>query len=78
MSPLLLKRLSDGDLTKDVLVSIFSHLESIMSESNTCQSALTLGYVEPNDVLQPGDLIPTINIVLTRYQEPPDDSVPSS
>lgn len=62
-------RLSNADLTGEVLSKIFDHLELVMAESKSGQAALTLGYVSPEDDLKTGDFVPTINIVLTQYQE---------
>jgi cell shape-determining protein MreC len=70
MKQLLVERLRQANLTGDILADIFSHLETIISESQSGQAALTLRYVTPTDDLQEGDLIPTINIVLTQYYKP--------
>jgi hypothetical protein len=64
-------RLRASDLTGDVLTEIFSHLEAILRESKTQQLALTMGYVTSDDQLQEGELIPTINVVLTQYHKEP-------
>lgn len=61
------ERLRKADLTGDTLLTIFRHLETIMLNANSGQSALTLGYVGPDDDLQEGDLVPSINVVLTQY-----------
>ncbi len=69
MNPKFIDRLKAANLTGDVIFDIFTHLETILQESNSGQAALTLGYVAPDDNLQEGELIPTINIVLTQYQK---------
>jgi len=78
MNQVLVERLRAANLTGDVLVSIFSHLEMIMVESSSGQAALTLGYIAPTDQFKPGDLIPSVNVVLTQYREPEDDSLSST
>jgi hypothetical protein len=70
MNPVFIERLRAADLTGPILLNIFDHLETIMKESKSGQSALTLGYVSPDDDIKEGDFVPTINIVLTQYQRP--------
>jgi hypothetical protein len=70
MNPLFSERLKSANLTGDVIFDIFEHLETILRESGSGQAALTLGYVASTDDLQEGELIPTINVVLTQYQRP--------
>lgn len=78
MNPLFSERLKSANLTGDVLSNIFLHLETILVKSNSGQAALTLGYVAPTDNLQEGELVPTINIVLTQYQKPEVDHATES
>ncbi len=78
MNPLFSERLKAANLTGDVIFNIFSHLETILRESNSGQAALTLGYVAPTDDLQEGELVPTINVVLTQYQKPEYDHAAQS
>jgi hypothetical protein len=69
MNQILSERLVKANLTGEVLLNVFAHLETIMRESESGQSALTLGYTKETDDLQEGDLIPTINLVLTQYHK---------
>jgi len=73
MNLVFLERLKEANLTGETLTSIFTHLETIIHESKSGQAALTLGYLSTSDVLQDGDLIPTINIVLTQYNKEADN-----
>jgi uncharacterized ion transporter superfamily protein YfcC len=73
MNPLFTDRLKAANLTGEVIFNIFTHLETILRESNSGQAALTLGYIAPTDDIQEGDLVPTINVVLTQYQKPDYD-----
>jgi len=70
MIKLISDRLKDAELTGAVLLNIFDHLETVMLDSNSGQSAITLGYLNPEDTLEEGTFVPTINLVLTRYQKP--------
>jgi hypothetical protein len=74
MNKIFLDRLTAANLSSEVLVQIFLHLEQVLKEADSGQAALTLGYIAPEDKLEKGELIPTINLVLTQYGASNDKS----
>jgi hypothetical protein len=74
MNKIFLDRLRAANLSSEVLVQIFLRLEQVLSEAGSGQAALTLGYVSPDDNIREGELIPTINLVLTQYGASNDKS----
>ena len=65
---LALKRIKNAKFTTDQLVTIFEQLAEVIEQSGTQNAAMTLGYLNDGES-QPGDLVPTINLMLSRVED---------
>ena len=65
---LALKRIKNAKFTTDQLVTIFEQLAEVIEQSGTQNAAMTLGYLDDNES-QPGGLVPTINLMLSRVED---------
>ena len=59
-------RLRETNLSGETLLNIFLTLAEALAQQPAEQIAWTVGYVK-DDELQTGDLVPIINLVLTRH-----------
>jgi hypothetical protein len=67
--PQAIERLLNVQFGGQQLVDLFEQLAKMLEAQPAEQVAWTLGYVK-EDELKPGDLVPIINVVLTRHNPP--------
>jgi hypothetical protein len=60
------ERLSQVNLNSEDILHIFGLLEEMLNNQPAEQVAWTIGYVKDTE-LQVGELVPTLNFVLTRH-----------
>lgn len=62
-----LKRIEAAKFNAKQLTTMFEQLAEVIELSGTQNAALTLGYLNDGES-QPGDLVPTINLLLSRVE----------
>lgn len=64
-----LERLKESQLRGEGLVTIFEHLATIAQSFGADASTTTISWRKPEDILQPGDLIPLLTLSFHPVQE---------
>lgn len=62
-----LERIKAAKFNAEQLVIMFEQLAEVIEQSGTQNAALTLGYLNDGES-QVGDLVPTINLLLSRVE----------
>lgn len=64
--------LAQAKLSGDDIVRVFTDLANVLTLQQAEQVSCVLGYVQDHDC-KPGDYIPLITFVLTKYEPPGDE-----
>lgn len=62
-----LERVKAAKFNAEQLVTMFEQLAEVIEQSGTQNAALTLGYLNDGES-RAGDLVPTINLLLSRVE----------
>lgn len=66
-----LERLRQSELRGEGLGTIFEHLAHLASSSGAGAQTLHLNWVQPDDFVEEGDLLPTITLSVSPMVKPP-------
>lgn len=70
-----LQRVRSGQFRGEAIATIFEHLATMVGEMGAAASEFTLGYQQPGDPVNEGDMVPVIVLALRPAQKPPEKPV---
>lgn len=71
IQPYILDRLRNSGVGGDRLATLLSQLATSINHLGLPGGAISLEFTQPGDPLEPGDLIPSIQLTLTRVTHDP-------